>query len=436
MTSEISEAADALDQLGSAILAAVPDDRPFSEIWGGWNLPAITKSDLARVPQQLALRLRGISEKSLSAEALQALRTAPTRAGWIRVNTLPQMPGGNAYMAVSVVKDFCEAISSALPPPPPAQVSLDWKAPETQKLLPPELLKRLRAVEASLKNVEPRAAQISSDLEFVKGAREAAEELPTSLQDLAEKQQALETLYKQATETEEAIGRRNTASIAALTEMNRGKAEAAAVLTKLNEAYRAATTQGLAAAFTQKAATLNRTLFFWILALAVDLTAAAWLSHIRFSEMAVLLRDKNISTDRLWIEAALAVLGIGGPVWFAWLATKQIGQRFRMAEDYAFKATVAKAYEGYRAEAQQLAGQESGTNLQGRLFSSAVERLEEAPLRLIEPHSHGGPLAELMQSPAFEAASKAVPALRDTASKLLGTRGKGAGVPDDLPDPS
>lgn len=63
-------------------------------------------------------------------------------------------------------------------------------------------------------------------------------------------------------------------------------------------------------------------------------------------------------------------------MWFAWLATKQIGQRFHLAEDYAFKASVAKAYEGYRKEAARI-----DPEFEARLFGSALTRLDEAPLR-------------------------------------------------------
>lgn len=70
---------------------------------------------------------------------------------------------------------------------------------------------------------------------------------------------------------------------------------------------------------------------------------------------------------------------------------KQIGQRFRLAEDYAFKATVAKAYEGYRKEAAR----HNDPELEKKLFTLALTRLEEPPLRLIEKATPGTPLQDI-----------------------------------------
>jgi hypothetical protein len=120
------------------------------------------------------------------------------------------------------------------------------------------------------------------------------------------------------------------------------------------------------------------------------------------------------------VHVILAVVSVGAPVWFAWIATKQIGQRFRLSEDYAFKATVAKAYEGYRKEAARI-----DPALESRLFSSALGRLEEAPLRLVELATHGSPWNELFVSEPFKKALDTVPGLQsafsDYLSKAMGT---------------
>jgi hypothetical protein len=104
----------------------------------------------------------------------------------------------------------------------------------------------------------------------------------------------------------------------------------------------------------------------------------------------------------------ISIISVAGPIWFAWIATKQIGQRFRLAEDYAFKASVAKAYEGYRREAARI-----DKDLEMRLFASALDRLDEAPLRLIEKETHGSPLHEFMESRAVRKILQLAPDARD-----------------------
>lgn len=96
------------------------------------------------------------------------------------------------------------------------------------------------------------------------------------------------------------------------------------------------------------------------------------------------------------------------------LAAKQIGQRFRLAEDYAFKASVAKAYEGYRKEAARIDPQ-----FEARLFGSALTRLDEAPLRLVEIGSHGSPWHELATSDGVRRAFELAPEFQEKATSLL-----------------
>lgn len=97
-------------------------------------------------------------------------------------------------------------------------------------------------------------------------------------------------------------------------------------------------------------------------------------------------------------QLLLSVLSIGAPLWFAWLSTKQINQRFKLAEDYAYKSSVAKAYEGYRNEASKLDDNAFST----RLFDSALTRLEEPPLRFVQGEDHATPWMEMLNSKAFE----------------------------------
>ena len=109
----------------------------------------------------------------------------------------------------------------------------------------------------------------------------------------------------------------------------------------------------------------------------------------------------------------LSILSVGAPLWFAWVATKQITQRFRLAEDYAYKASVAKAYEGYRREAAKI-----DPAFAARLFGSSLTRLEEAPLRLMEENSHGSPLHELFGSSKLQAAAAIFPEFREKLLEL------------------
>lgn len=113
-------------------------------------------------------------------------------------------------------------------------------------------------------------------------------------------------------------------------------------------------------------------------------------------------------------EHRTSFLSIAAPVWLSWVATKQINQRSKLQEDYAFKASVATAYEGYRREAARF-----DKKLEARLFGSALTRLEEAPLRLVEGDVYGSPWHELVAHPSFKDALNKLPDLRSAFTGLL-----------------
>jgi hypothetical protein len=184
--------------------------------------------------------------------------------------------------------------------------------------------------------------------------------------------------------------------------------------TQAKEAYRIVTTTGLAGAFYQRARSHTWKSFVWLVALAGALFAAAYMGSQRTHEISALLQSGNIDTGVLLVQVVLSVLTVGAPVWMAWLSTKQVTHYFRLSEDYGFKATFAKAYEGFRDEAVKL-----DPLFQARLFSSALQRLDENPLRLISDSQAGSPLHDFLQQPWFLDAMKKAPELKENVIEFL-----------------
>jgi hypothetical protein len=288
----------------------------------------------------------------------------------------------------------------------------------------------LRSIEASLKAIEPRAAKVAEQVEAIEGAHAAAESLPTDVATLEEARTATDVALKAAqqaaTEAQEALAE----VVKAHASIEKQEAEARQLVANCGEAYRVTTTKGLAASFDNRAYWLNISVMLWVVGLLLALGMGTYLAAQRLEAIKDLMGG-NASDSRIWVHVVLAMLSVGAPVWFAWIATKQIGQRFRLGEDYAFKASVAKAYEGYRREAARI-----DPTFEARLFGSALTRLEEAPLRLVEQETHGSPWAELTSSPAFEKALAVVPELKERYLSLLPGRAKGsaaAGLNEGLP---
>lgn len=186
------------------------------------------------------------------------------------------------------------------------------------------------------------------------------------------------------------------------------------LIDNIEAAYSAATTKGLAGAFTERARSLTQSTRYWVGLLSASLIAGAVIGYVRLDSFQKIAEADGVNPQVVWINAGMSLLSIAAPVWFSWLATRQIGQRFRLAEDYAFKASVARAYEGYRKEAARL-----NPELEARLFASALDRLDEPPLRFLSTEEHGSPYESLFASTGFQKALERLPSLRDTVSAAL-----------------
>ena len=190
--------------------------------------------------------------------------------------------------------------------------------------------------------------------------------------------------------------------------------EAIKLIDLCEQAYQITTTKGLAGAFETRAKALSVSMVLWVVGLIIALFIGATTTSKNLQSLTEALHAPSTNWGLIVIEAIICVLGVGAPIWFAWVATKQIGQRFRLAEDYNYKASLAKAYEGYRREAARI-----DPNFESRLFSSALTRLEEPPLRLVEKETHGSPWHELVSSGVLQEATEKIPNFKKVLEDLI-----------------
>ena len=202
-----------------------------------------------------------------------------------------------------------------------------------------------------------------------------------------------------------------------LGQLNKSEKEAAAILERCDAAYRATTSEGLASAFSERSKELSSSMWVWVFGLIASLILGAVIGSSQLHNLADSIKNTSAQNATheggMWIDLLLSIISVGAPVWFAWVSTKQIGQRFRLAEDYGYKASISKAYEGYRREAALL-----DPAFQARLFSSALTRLDEIPLRLVETDTHGSPWHELASSNIVRQAIDTVPGFINRVTDL------------------
>lgn len=386
-TSVLNEIVGGLESLAADIISRIGEDRTFLEMWG-WTSPAMTRQDFAAFIRKPIELIRQIDSKNISDEDMLKLQAIPPTITFMLANTMPNMTGGNAFHGFIVVQSLVERIADLiskykqLPP-------FDIAALEDKKILPAQQIKQLRVIEKSIELLGVENEDLERKVAAIKAAHDVAEALPADIQALedarsryAETRTELEVAVKAATAAQ-------TASQAIQANLTMIESDARKVLERANSAYSAATTIGLGRAFSERAQALGRSTLILGLVLIAALAGGGFITYQRVDFVHALMLKPSVDYNVLWLNVTFTALSVSAPVWLAWLLTRQIGQRFRLAEDYSYKASVAKAYEGYRAEAAQI-----DVELAKKLFSIALDQLSEAPLRLVEKESPGSPVHE------------------------------------------
>lgn len=392
-TGVLNEISGAIDGLASQVVNLVPDDRSFMELWA-WNLPAINRHEFAEILRRPMERIRSLAAREVSDADLNLLGQYPGRIQFVQANVLPNIAGGNAFHVYATVMSLVDGLNSILDRY--VAPEFDWTEIEEKKLIPAAQLRRLKQLATGITQLSEKTGGLDRKIVEINNAHSAAEALPTDMASLEEARQSFIDATKIVDEEKTRAAKAGEAVQTALGAVAELEEQAKVKVASIEEAYSAATTMGLGKAFGDRAKSLTSSTWLLVLALAATLCLGGWISAERIEFAHGLINkafdaQRPIPMDLLWVNVLLTLVSVAAPIWFAWLLTKQIGQRFRLAEDYGFKASVAKAYEGYRREAVAV-----DEDMAKRLLGLALDRLDEAPLRLVEKDSPGSPWQDFM----------------------------------------
>jgi len=408
-----------LDQLASQLDSGIPNAAPFNVAHNNWSFPGVSKLDLINWVKVLAEEITEKGPLDLGDDE-PALAAYVKSLKHLRDNAVPNI-WGNPAAGVSVLQQTLDGLRIAfrqtLPTEPPEDAAKSIK----------RLTARLSAMQARVDSLEPKAGDLEAMVSRIEAANAAADALPEDLKSLEDARKKVAAALERANTDASLTAQAKDAAKSSSDSLAESAAGARQVLDKCESAYSAATSQGLARAFSRRSTSLSWSMWFWAFALAAALGAGVKFGGDQLSQLAEAIKT-GASGFTLGAALVLAVLKLGGPIWFAWLSTKQVGQRFRLAEDYAYKASISSAYEGYRKEAARI-----DAEMEQRLLASALDRLDEQPLRLVEQHTHGSPWQELLSSDQVRKAVAKGPEfvrlVKDAAADFL--RGPGAERPRD-----
>ena len=386
-TSVLNEISGGLDAMAGQVPSMIGEDRSFMEIWG-WNMPAMNRNDFADFIRSPKEAIQKIDATQVSDEDLNKLNQIPSRIQFIRGNVLGNLPGGNAFHVFIVIQSLVDSIN-LITEKYVTPIPFDVQALRDKKILPAHQLRALVNIEAGITRLNIESEELEAKVARINEAHEAAEALPADIQSLADARARYLRAKNELGQITESAKKSEEEIEAVKARLQEAGEDATKIIDRANSAFSAATTVGLGKAFAERAAALNWSTFILAGLLLIALFIGGWITYQRVEYVHRLMERPNVDFRVLWLNVTLTALSISAPVWAAWLITRQIGQRFRLAEDYGFKASVAKAYEGYRAQAAYI-----DPEAQKKLFSIALDRLAEAPLRLVEKDSPGSPVHE------------------------------------------
>jgi hypothetical protein len=386
------------------------NDQNLSDAHNNWNCPAVTRHDLAVLPEQLAREIREADIDDLGNEFVSEISKIPGKINSLQSRTLPQLFNGNSGAASSAYLTTLSLFREVLTP----ATKRRWETIDDPELMPKKLSRRVRALKARIDSISPNMDELSTIVAEINAAHSAAEMLPVDLENLKESRHEINKLLDTSRNNENSITTYEKAAKERLSEIEKHYRDADKLIKQLDDLYRIGTSTALAGAFKQRAEKLQNTVNFWLFILISTLAIIGFIGVHRMDAITEMLSKTQVNWQAVLANCAIAVLGLGAPIWLAWVATKQIGQRFRLAEDYAYKASISNAYEGYRREAINL-----DEEFSARLFNSALTRFDEAPLRFVEQETHGSPMHEFFNSAAFRDAIDTSKELRETFLTML-----------------
>lgn len=305
-----------------------------------------------------------------------------------------------------------------------------WDSINSNKLVPKNLKNRLRALDSQLNDLNSDCSEIDVKVKTINSAYEAAESLPAVIQDLNDAREKLTSTIKETrddinkykneiSEIKAYIGVAQSESISMrdkiktlLANTNAYAQSASSLVEQCDDALQITTTQGLAAGFDQKAKELQKSIWVWIIGLLVALAFGIGIGSSRVADFTEALKG-DLTAGQAILHTIISIFSIGGPLWLAWISTQQINHRFKLSEDYSYKATVAKAFTGFRKISEDF-NQETSE----RLFNSTLDRFDEMPLRLVSGKDYNSPWHEFIDSEAFKKAIDMVPSLAKEAGRF------------------
>lgn len=361
----------------------------------GWHHPALTRNEIANIPRKLATELELANITDINQLNEDQIDAAPSRIKSLQKhNTMQYALNGNAHQSLAALVVTLDWIRDIFEP------LLDFGSPEDPRL-PAKIRQKISKISNRVDNLDIDSKDLKKAISEIESAHKTAEELPTDIAELNKARKAVEKALSRIEILAEEAEKKSDL-------INEQSKVASKLLKDSEDNYSISVTKGLSSSFHSRAVRLTFSMWIWVVGLLIALYFGLQTGAERLQLLSSLIAGSNPDLSLILVQSALSIVNLGAPIWFAWLSTKQISQNFKLAEDYNFKASVAKAYEGYRKEAARI-----DPVMEAKLLHSALNRLDEAPLRYVDEDYHSSPFQELIASPEFKKVIETVPEFKN-----------------------
>lgn len=242
------------------------------------------------------------------------------------------------------------------------------------------------------------AAETAADAAITaKNTAEPAATAAAIAKETAEAAAAAAAAAKSTAETEAASI--TAAKQVALSDSQNATGAAIAADARLQEIRRTlenSITASLGGAFQLKADNAKKLDLAWLFVLMIGIAGIICFGLLRYPAMIALIQERA-EVEYLIFQFLLSIASLAGPIWLSWVATKRLARTFAISEDYAYKAAIAQAYQGYRDSVK-----DADPLMQQRLFASVVTQLDANPVRFLSDRHAATPIQDLLQQQWME----------------------------------
>ncbi|GAB3548345.1 hypothetical protein GCM10027343_28600 [Noviherbaspirillum agri] len=183
MHSVLNEICTALDEATEKAMSSLNFKNTMRDHWG-WHFPPLMKDDLVNLPKELAERIRSADISApLTENEIENLKTVPARIRAMLPEIIPNMPGN--YPAVYAYTTGMAQIEKLL------ASTFGLVRVDDPKLYPVATARRIKNVKRWLEEIDSEKDELAARVLEINRAYEAAEALPTTLQELDDARAAL-----------------------------------------------------------------------------------------------------------------------------------------------------------------------------------------------------------------------------------------------------